>query len=163
LSKQLATQIALYYFRVHNMCTMIIRPFQLIGNGITSRLVPGAFAQQLKQVIVEERDVIKVGNLHSYRDFLDILDAVEAVWALCQKPIGGEVFNLCTGKAVKICDLLQLMIDHSGAKVKIEIDQSRFRKDNDVYHIYGTYQKISQHCGWRPKIALTQSVKEMFD
>lgn len=162
LSKQIATEIAMYYHRVHNICTMVVRPFQLIGKGVTSRLVPGAFAEQLKQAIVKGSKVIKVGNLESWRDFLDIHDAVEAVWTLCQKPAGGQIFNLCSGRPTKIADLLEMMIDCAGLKVKVEVVPSRLRGKVDVSKIYGSFQKLNDHCGWTPKRSLEDSVAEMF-
>lgn len=162
LSKNLATHIAMYYHRVHDICVTIARPFQLIGRGVTSRLAPGAFAQQLQQAITEGLDIIKVGNLESSRDFLDIHDAVEAIWMLCQKPAGGQIFNLCSGQPTKMADLLQTMIDCSGAKVRIEIDHGRLRGKADVSKVYGSYEKIKAHCGWCPKRCLADSISDMF-
>ena len=163
LSKHLATQIALYYHRVHNIRTMVIRPFQLIGKGVNTQLAPGAFAEQLKQAISKGSKVIKVGNLESYRDFLDIHDAVEAIWALCQNPAPGEIYNLCSGKPTKIADLLQTMIDLCAADVKVEVDPSRLHSRIDVSKVYGSYQKIRKHCGWQPKRSLVQSLQTMLE
>ena len=162
VSKQLATEITMYYHRVHGLCTMVVRPFQLIGKGVTARLAPGAFAEQLKKCVSEKCDVIKVGNLESSRDFLDVRDAVEAIWLLCQKPAPGQIFNLCSERPVKIRELLALMIEISGAQVKVETDTIRLRGKFDVPDIYGSNQKIFQHCGWRPKTLLSDSIKEMF-
>lgn len=162
LSKQLVTQIALYYHRVHNICTMVVRPFQLIGDGITTRLVPGAFMEQLRESITKGSKVIKVGNLESWRDFLDVRDAVEAVWALCQKPAAGEIYNLCSGKPTRIADLLQTMIHHCCADVKIEVDTSRLNGRFDVPKIYGSYQKIRDYCGWQPRRNLEQTIQSLF-
>lgn len=162
LSKQLATKVALYYYHVHNICTMVVRPFQLIGDGITTRLVPGAFMEQLRKSIAKGLGVIKVGNLESWRDFLDVRDAVEAVWALCQKPVGGEIYNLCSGEPTKIANLLQAMIHHCRADVKIEIDTSRLNGIFDVPKIYGSYQKIRGHCGWQPRRSLEETIQSLF-
>lgn len=163
LSKHLASQIALYYHRVYKMRTMVVRPFQLIGKGVNPRLAPGAFAHQLEQIISKDTKAIKVGNLESYRDFLDIHDAVKAIWALCQKPVGGQIFNLCSGKPTKMADLLQMMIEHCGQKPKIEVNPSLLRSSFDVSKVYGSYQKIKNHCGWQPKRSLLQSIQAMFE
>jgi len=162
LSKYLATQIAMYYYRVHNICVMIVRPFQLIGKGATSRLAPGAFAEQLKQTTAKNSNVIRVGNLESSRDFLDVHDAVEAIWMLCRKPAAGEIFNLCSGSPTKIADLLEMMIKSSGLDVKVEVDSSRLRGGADVAKIYGSFQKLKEHCGWSPKRSLQDSVSKIF-
>jgi GDP-4-dehydro-6-deoxy-D-mannose reductase len=163
LSKYLATQIALYYHHVHNICTMIVRPFQLVGKGVSVKLAPGAFAEQLKLVVSEGSEVIKVGNLDSHRDFLDIRDAVEGIWTLCQHPAPGEIYNLCFGTAIKIADLLEAMISLCGVNVKVQIDPCRLRGSLDVSTVYGSYRKINNHCGWQPKRSLAESVKAMLD
>ena len=162
LSKLLATQVALYYHRVHHICVMIARPFQLLGKGVTSRLAPGAFTQQLKQAIVQGSRVIRVGNLDSSRDFLDINDAVNAVWLLCRKPSPGQIFNLCSGQPTRMADLLATMIKQCGVDVGIETDPARLRGDSEVSKIYGSFAKMEAHCGWKPEVPLTESVLAMF-
>lgn len=163
LSKKLATDVAMYYHRVHGLCTMVVRPFQLIGKGVTSRLAPGAFAERLKNAISEGSNEIKVGNLSSSRDFLDVHDAVKAIWKLCERPIGGHVFNLCSGKPTKIANLLKIMIEVSEANVHAELDPAILKGKEDISSVYGSYQKIKDHCGWRPTISLRQSVKNMLN
>ena len=162
LSKLLATQIALYYHRAFSICVMVVRPFQLIGKGVTVRLAPGAFAQQVKQALSKKANVIKVGNLESSRDFLDIHDAVEAIWALCQEPASGQVFNLCSGKPTKMSSLLEMMIENCGVKAKVEVDPGRLRGSADISNIYGSFQKLKNHCKWSPKRSLHESISEMF-
>jgi GDP-4-dehydro-6-deoxy-D-mannose reductase len=162
LSKYLATQIAMYYHRVHNINTTVVRPFQLIGKGLSPLLAPGAFAEQLKQVIAKGSKVIKVGNLESSRDFLDISDAVEAIWALCQKPAPGQIFNLCSGKPTKIADMLDMMIASCGVDINVEVDPSRLRGRADVNTVYGSCEKLRKHCGWQQRTPLEKSVAAMF-
>ena len=162
LTKYFSTQISLYYYHIHNICVMVIRPFQLIGKGVPTHLAPGAFAEQLKESITVSSKTIKVGNLESSRDFLDINDAVEATWMLCQHPAPGEIFNLCSGKPTKMKDLLQLMIKHCEIDVNIEVDPIRIRGNADVSTVYGNHQKLSKHCGWEPKRNLAQSIQSMF-
>ncbi|MHC4158232.1 MAG: NAD-dependent epimerase/dehydratase family protein [Planctomycetota bacterium] len=163
MSKLLATQIAQYYYYAHNIRTIIARPFQLIGKEVTSKLAPGAFAQQLKRTLAEKSKIIKVGNLGSSRDFLDIDDAVQAVWALCKKPAPGQIFNLCSGKPTGLADLLDMMITHCGANVRVEVDQARLRGCADANIVYGSYEKLRRHCGWQPHVSLKNSIAAMFD
>lgn len=163
LSKLLATQISLYYHRACGLSVTVVRPFQLIGKGMTDRLAPGAFAKQLKDAISSHADTIKVGNLESCRDFLDVRDAAEAIWMLCQKPAPGEILNLCSGKPTKMADLLRTMIEVAQVRVKIETDPALLRGSADVSVVYGSYKKINNHCKWKPRTNLTQSIREMFD
>jgi GDP-4-dehydro-6-deoxy-D-mannose reductase len=160
-SKLAATQIALMYRRVHGLSATVVRPFQLLGQGVTTRLAPGAFAEQLRQALAAGGRVIRVGNLASERDFLDVADAVEGLWALCRHPAPGETFNLCSGQPTKMSDLLQLMIDVSRADVTVEIDPARLRGAADVSSVYGSFEKLHRYCGWRPRRSLEESVQGM--
>jgi GDP-4-dehydro-6-deoxy-D-mannose reductase len=162
LSKYLATQIATYYHRVHNLCTMTVRPFQLIGKGVTDRLAPGAFARRLLNAKQAGLSEIQVGNLDSCRDFLDVRDAVKAMWLLCQNPMPGEIFNLCSGKPVKISELLSLMQQALGTDIRPVTDQCYLRGKSDVDVVYGSYDKIERYCNWRPQITLEESVRNLF-
>jgi GDP-4-dehydro-6-deoxy-D-mannose reductase len=162
LSKFLATQLALYHERKYNNCIMIVRPFQLIGKGVSSNLAPGTFAQQLKNATAEGSTTVKVGNLETFRDFLDVRDAVRAIWILCQKPATGHIFNLCSGKPTKIRDLLSEMIGQSKMNVTIQEQVNKLRSEDDVPMIYGSFEKIKEHCGWQPKITLGESIRSMF-
>jgi GDP-4-dehydro-6-deoxy-D-mannose reductase len=161
LSKYLATQIAQYYYRTHGLCTMVVRPFQLIGKGVTSRLAPGAFANRLLEARQAGLNEIKVGNLESSRDFLDIRDAVRAILMLCQKPAPGETFNLCGGRPVKIADLLNMMITAMDVGITPVTEEKYLRGNTEVDIIYGCYGKIKAHCGWSPEIPLLDSINSM--
>jgi GDP-4-dehydro-6-deoxy-D-mannose reductase len=163
LSKLLATQVALYYHKVHSLNVMIVRPFQLIGKGVTTRLAPGAFAEQIRKAVSSGANVIKVGNLESSRDFLDICDAVEAIWTLCRKPAAGEIFNICSGKLVKMADLLKMMVTFAGVEIKIEVDPERLRGASDISNIFGSCKKLQEHSGWKPKTALDFSIRRMLE
>ncbi len=161
LSKYLATSTIQYYARVHALCAMVVRPFQLIGKGVTDRLAPGAFAKRLKEAVDAGKQEIEVGNLESSRDFLGIQDAVRAIWMLCQNPAPGEIFNLCSGQPVKMKDLLDLMISSIGGNVHPVTDPSCLQSTVDVSMIYGSFHKIRRHCGWEPEISLLKSLQTM--
>jgi GDP-4-dehydro-6-deoxy-D-mannose reductase len=162
LSKYLATTISQYYCRVHHLCTMIVRPFQLIGKGVTDRLAPGAFAKRLLEAKQAGTSEIQVGNLENSRDFLDVRDAVRAIWMLCEKPKPGEIFNLCSGRPIKMSDLLDMMISAAQTDIHWVTDQSMMRGKSDVNIIYGNMNKIYSHCKWHPEIPLIQTIEDMF-
>ena len=162
LTKKIATDILCYYVRVSGICGMVVRPFQLIGKGISYKLAPGAFANQIKEIKMGKKEgIIKTGNLSSTRDFIDVKDAVEALWALCNRPASGEIFNLCSGRQIKMRDLLRMMIEYAGLDSAIEEDKERFKLGSSASLIYGSYEKIRKHCNWHPKRTLIDSVKDI--
>jgi GDP-4-dehydro-6-deoxy-D-mannose reductase len=162
VSKLLATELFQHYYRIHRIRTTIVRPFQLIGRGITAKLAPGAFAQQIAQAIEAGRQVIEVGNLESVRDYLDVRDFVEAIWILCNSPAPGEIFNVCSGRGTRIAELLQQMIKASGQELSWKQDTSRLRGQDEISIAIGSYDKLAIHCGWHPRRSLQQSIQMMF-
>jgi GDP-4-dehydro-6-deoxy-D-mannose reductase len=161
LSKKLATEIALFYHRVGLLPVVVVRPFQLIGQGVTHRLAPGAFRDRLHEALRSGSGVIKVGNLESKRDFLDVRDAVDGIWQLCLNPAPGQVFNLCSGRAIRVGDLLDAMIEQLALDLRVETDPSLLRHAQDVPVIYGSIEKIHTWCGFTPKHSLRDSIVQM--
>ena len=162
ISKKMATDLARYYHRTSSLSVTIVRPFQMLGNAASDRLAPGAFVRRIKQAMADGTDTIKVGNLESVRDFLDVRDAVRALWMLCEKPAPAQIFNICSGEPVQISELLNKMMDVAGRKFNIEKDPQKLKGKKDVSKMYGDYSKINNHCGWKPQIPLNRSIYEMF-
>jgi len=105
---------------------------------------------------------IQVGNIDSSRDFLDVRDAVRAIWLLCQNPKPGEIFNLCSGRPVKISELLDMMISTMKVDIRWRTDQTLLRGKADVNVVYGSMKKMSEHCGWQPEIPIGESIESIF-
>jgi GDP-4-dehydro-6-deoxy-D-mannose reductase len=160
LSKRFTTEIARYYYRVHGSPVVVVRPFQLIGKGLSPQLAPGAFAEQLRNVARGAPPVLKVGNLSSYRDFLDVRDAAEALGAILARPQPGEIYNVCSGRATRIGDLLELMIRESGLSVTVE-QGAAVQRPADASCVFGNHDKITSHCGWTPRRTIEESIASM--
>ncbi len=158
LSKRLATEVALFHHRTHATRVTVVRPFQLIGRGISTRLVPGAFAKQLRTAVENGAPAITVRDLEGVRDFVDVRDACDAIWTLCTRPAPGEIFNICTGRATRVGELLRLMISASGAHVAVQPDAAPRRDAEKIPAMVGSFDKLEAHCGWRPHIGLADSV-----
>lgn len=162
IGKYMATLMLQNYTNIYALRTMIVRPFQLIGKGISEKLVPGAFYKEI--CLAKESNVseIKVGNLNSYRDFVDIEDFAEALYQLSRSPRSGEIFNICSGVPVKILDLLTMMIKKSGKDFQIVADPTKLKREADIDMIYGSFEKIRNRCNWEPKTNLEQSIEKLF-
>jgi len=137
------------------MKVMVARTFNLIGPGIPQTLVPGALCAQFTN---GEKEV-KVGNLKPERDFIDIRDAVAAYWAICEKGIPGNIYNVSTGKTASIKTLVDLFRKCSTVPKTIRQETARSRK-NDFSRVCGDNSKLLK-LGCRPRISLKQSVSDM--
>jgi|LSQX01.2.fsa_nt_gb GDP-4-dehydro-6-deoxy-D-mannose reductase len=157
-SKLAATIIGQSYTRQYNLKIVIARPFNIIGAGIPERLVLGAILNRAKKELTIPREpVVKVGNLESQRDFVDVADVVEAYIAMLQSENWGEVFNLCSGKPYPVSGVVEMALAKSPQAIKIEIDPALSRPV-DLPVLYGSYKKASKAFGFRPKISIEESV-----
>jgi len=163
LSKVFQTNIAKYY-AAKGMDIVIGRLFNFIGKGASERLAIGAFAQQLMKInkFKSKRNIIRVGNIDSKRDFLDIEDICSGLIAIAQKGKRGEIYNICSGSSISMKNILKMMIDRNHQKIKVLVDHNRIKK-NDIKNIYGSNQKIQSETGWYSQVSITKSIDKLFD
>jgi GDP-4-dehydro-6-deoxy-D-mannose reductase len=160
LSKRMAELVVDRYDRQGHIRSCVVRPFNHIGPGQDSRFVASNFALQLARVAHGlTSPILEVGSLEARRDFSDVRDIVRAYRALAIKERG--TFNLGSGKAVAIKDLLDALIEISGVKVEIRQDPARMRGP-EVLELYGTNEKATAACGWRPSISFRESLKDVY-
>ncbi len=123
--------------------------------------VSSNFAKQLIEVEKGKRPaVLYVGNLEARRDFTDVRDIVRGYWLSLERCEAGEVYNLCSGKAYSIQEVLDRLIEISGVKVKIEEDPARLRP-SDVPVLLGDYSKFNKATGWAPEIPYDKTLADM--
>lgn len=142
------------------------RPFNHTGPGQTDKFVIPAFARQIAEAVAGKRPkFIEVGNLDAARDFIDVRDVVRAYATAALEPVplaSGRVYNLASGKPVAIGELLQRLIDLSGAEVEIRVDPDRLRP-NDVPVACGDASAALTDLGWSPRIPIDQTLTDVMN
>lgn len=139
---------------------VMVRPFNIIGSGMPEYLSIQSFVKQITQIAQgQQPPIIKVGNLKSSRDFIDISDVVKIYWQLIQTPLAyGQLINVCSGKGTVIEDILLKLIEFANIEVEIQTDPARL-KSIDVPVHYGSVKKLQLLIGYSPKTNL-ESVLE---
>jgi len=138
--------------------TMVVRPFNLIGPNLSSELIVGALCEQFSQEDCLEE--IHVGNVKSARDFVDIRDAVEAYWLVAQKGLAGNIYNICSGRATSVEELVAMFCQLTGKSPRVCVDASRLR-DNDPQTVCGDNSKLFHATGWQPRLKVRDSLADM--
>ncbi|WEJ32932.1 NAD-dependent epimerase/dehydratase family protein [Devosia sp. SD17-2] len=145
--------------------TAILRPFNHTGPGQAADYVVPAFAAQIAAIEKGEQEpVLKVGNLDALRDFLDVEDVVALYIAalLAEGRIGGEAYNVATGKPVRIGDLLEGLLSEARVKIGVETDPARYAP-NAVPVASGNPEKARERFSWAPQIAINDTLKGVLD
>ncbi len=162
-SKLAQDQLALEACRDDAMDVVIARPFNHIGpRQEASFSVPG-FARQIALIEAGRAEAaIRVGNLDARRDLTDVRDVVAAYEQLMARGARGRPYNICSGQAHRIGDVLEQLLALSRAPVRIETDPERLRP-SDAAVVLGDATRIRKEVGWSPQHTLAASLRDTLD
>lgn len=163
ISKHAMTLAALDIAARHRLKIVVARPFNLVGPGIPASLVVGAILDRAKKALEGPGEpVVKVGNLDTQRDFVDVEDAVDAYVRMIKGDFWGQVFNICSGKPALIRDVVETLLSHSPRPIRLEVDPALVRpSDNPV--VYGSHEKAKLAFDFEPTISLADSLTHAWD
>lgn len=138
------------------------RVFNLAGIGVPRRLVLGAVAEQLRRIEARELPaVVQVGDLRAIRDFIDVDDACDALLALAIEGRPGEVYNVCSGSASTVGDVVRLLVEASGTGARIAASPAAASDRGNVSWSVGSNAKILAETHWSPRVRLADSLRNM--
>ncbi|HID78898.1 MAG TPA: NAD-dependent epimerase/dehydratase family protein [Planctomycetaceae bacterium] len=158
-TKWMATQLARNEPSESPLEIVVARAFNLVGPGLSAQLDLGDFADQVAAVVRGEAKAVQCGTLEARRDFLDVRDAVEAYILLAEQGRPREVYNVCQGQSYRMGELLDMLIELSGADVPVLSDPAS--PPPAVPDLYGDAKKIQLETGWAPTIPIRQSLADM--
>jgi nucleoside-diphosphate-sugar epimerase len=156
VSKHATEEIAAIYSR--RFPVIITRPFNYTGPGQTT----GFLVPKIVQHYAEQRREIRLGNLNLFRDFSDIRRVVEAYSRLVSQPIEPTTINVCSGRTVRLADILKIMDDISGHPVRLVTDSSLFRDDEPRF-IVGSPSRLEALIGPLPNPEFRETLVQMYD
>lgn len=162
-TKACQNMIGNIYSKAYDMELMMVRAFNHIGPGQAPMFVVSDFCKQVAEIEKGLREpIMKVGNLAAKRDFTDVRDVVKAYVKLIVSGQPGETYNVGSGDAKAIQEILDLIVSMSTADIKVEIDPNKLRPV-DVPIIEADITKINRLTGWKPEIPLEQTIRETLD
>ncbi len=163
VSKIAQDLLGLQYFLSHRLRCVRVRPFNHIGPRQSDAFVVASFARQVAEAEAGlTPPVIRVGNLEPARDFTDVRDMVRAYWIAAERGQAGDVYNIGSGRAHRIGDILTALVAMSRAPLTVEVDPARLRP-TDVQVTICDAGKFMRATGWRPVIAIEQTLRDVLD
>ncbi len=155
--------LGLQYFQSHHLHVVRVRPSNHIGPRQSEQFVTSNFAKQIAEIEAGAREpVLYVGNLEAQRDFTDVRDMVRAYYLALERGAPGDVYNIGSGRAWSIQQVLGVMLAQSRAAIRVEQDPARLRpSDTPVMYVDST--KFRAQTGWEPTIPLEQSLHDILD
>jgi GDP-4-dehydro-6-deoxy-D-mannose reductase len=162
VSKAACDLLAGQYADAFDMRIVRARAFNHAGPGQSSEYVLGTLTRQVAgaEAAGAAEVVLRTGNPNSARDFTDVRDVVRAYRAAAELPAG--VYNVCSGRATSVRQLVELVTRVSTVRVRHEVDPERVRA-HDVPELRGSAERLRAACGWRPEIPLERTVADALE
>ena len=155
--------MGLQYFLDRGLAVMRVRPYNHFGPRQNERFVTPSFAKQIAEIECGLRPpVLRLGNMSARRDFTDVRDMARAYTLLMQRGAPGEVYNIGSGRARSVREMLDIMLAASPVKVTEETDPDKFRP-SDVPISYCDPSKFKRDTGWEPRIPFEQTVLDVLN
>ena len=142
---------------------VIARPFNHAGPRQSPDFVVSSFARQI--ALIEEglaAPELRVGNLDARRDMTDVRDVVDAYVLMMARAPAGRPFNICSGRAWKVRDLLDELLHVARIPIRVTVDEARLRPV-DVAVVQGDASRIRSELGWAPKIPVEQTLSDTLE
>lgn len=142
---------------------VLARPFNHAGPRQAPSYASSGFAQQIAEIEVGRAEpVLRVGNLESRRDITDVRDTVRAYQMLAESGAPLRPYNVCSGRAYSMREVLDILLSLARVRVKVEVDPLRLRpSDNPI--ILGSHARLTADTGWRPEIPIEQTLSDLLD
>ncbi len=162
-SKVCAEEAAFLYHRTAGLDAVICRPFNHIGPRQSRLFVSSDIARQLVRAGTGKGEAaVAIGSLDSARDFTDVRDIVRGYLLAAERGEAGRIYNLCSGRAVPIREILGILVEKSGLSVEIRREEERLRP-GEVESVCGDPSAFTALTGWRPEIPLERSLEDVLE
>jgi GDP-4-dehydro-6-deoxy-D-mannose reductase len=153
--------LGLQYYLSHGLDVVRVRPFTHIGPRQNERFVTAAFARQIARIECGlQPPVMQVGNLSACRDFTDVRDIVRAYALLMRHGAAGEVYNVGSGHAVMIREMLDLLLAESTTPIEVQINPDLLRPI-DIPLVTCDASKLRVCTGWDAELPISQTMHDI--
>jgi GDP-4-dehydro-6-deoxy-D-mannose reductase len=162
-SKASQELLCYHYIHAYRLPIVIIRPFNHTGPRQVPNFVCPDFAKQIAEIEKGlKKPVISVGNLEARRDFSDVRDVVRAYHLVLEQcPIGTPI-NVASGKAWRVRDVLDTLLQFSKVPIEVRQDPDRLRP-SDVPLMLGDYTLLHQKTGWQSEIPFQETLLRVLE
>lgn len=158
-----AAEMAAHHAAARGLAMVVLRPFNHIGPGQADTFVASAFARQIACVEAGlQEPVLRVGNLEAVRDLTDVRDTVRGYVRAAEAGRPGAVYNVTSGRPVRMRELLDTLVSLCRRPVAVEQDPARMRPvDVPVFH--GSGERLARDTGFRAGLDLRRTLGDVLD
>ncbi len=153
-SKASAEHLVQVFHHTYGLPVSIVRPFNHIGRGQDPHFVIPKIIKSIKENNIN----IQLGNLSVIRDFLDVRDVTDAYVKIMENFKDGRIFNIASGIAYRLSDVVDLIQEIAGVKLNIQHSDSLLRK-NEIVKAIGDSSSFKKEYNWEPVHSIRDSLE----
>jgi nucleoside-diphosphate-sugar epimerase len=138
---------------------IVVRPFNYTGVGQSGAFLLPKIVDHFKR----RAPLIELGNLDVARDFSDVRVVAVIYRRLLQTPAAiGGTFNVCSGKAFSLNEVLQMARDITGHTMEVRVNPA-FVRANEVKCLLGSRVRLEAAIGPIEDIPLRETLRWMME
>jgi UDP-glucose 4-epimerase len=135
----------------------VARIFNVVGPRETNAHVVPELVAQLRA----GNDAVRLGNLDTRRDYIDVRDVADALRRLTALDDDAPVtFNVGSGRSTSVADLVRLCEQALGRHVVVESDSAR-RRTQDRSELVADARLLRATTGWEPSWPLEKTIVQL--
>jgi GDP-4-dehydro-6-deoxy-D-mannose reductase len=159
-SKVAADALAQQAWLGHRLPVIRVRAFNHLGPGQSDRFVAPSLAARIARNERSGGDQVPIGNMTPMRDITDVRDVVRAYRLLVENGVAGEVYNVCSGRAVSVKELADALLGMAVRPMHLVIDPG-LQRPVDIPVLVGDMTRLAKATGWAPTIPLEQTLADV--
>jgi GDP-4-dehydro-6-deoxy-D-mannose reductase len=161
VSKAATEAMGYQYCKNYGLAVLLPRLFIHVGTGHPPATAIQNFARQLALISRKRASpTVRVGNLATARDFVDVRDGARALLLVAERGTPGDPINICSGTAHSISQILQMLIEIAGQPVEI-VPDPELRRPSDEPLLLGDNTKIKA-LGWSPRYSIKETLAAVY-
>jgi len=163
ISKMAQERFAEAYASHYGLKIYCTRSFNHAGPGQSPDFVIAGWCKRVAEIDASGMSgTLSVGNLEVARDFTDVRDVVRAYRLLLESNYCNEIFNIGSGIARSLCDVLDTIRGFSSQPIEVKVDSKLLRpSDNPV--ICCDAAKARKRLVWEPEIPFERTLRDTYD
>jgi len=155
-SKVGADAIVRSFHASYGLPAVIARPFNTYGPRQSARAIVPTIISQL----ASKNHEVRLGEIHSSRDFTFVSDTCRALIDLASLDVEGQVYNIGSNSEITIEALFTTIAEIMGVEARIVTDRERIRPAaSEVMRLKCDSRKIASACAFEPQVLLAEGLR----
>jgi GDP-4-dehydro-6-deoxy-D-mannose reductase len=159
-SKVAADALAQQAWLGYRLPVIRVRAFNHLGPGQSDRFVAPSLAARIARNERDGGDQVPIGNLAPRRDITDVRDVVRAYRLLVERGEPGEVYNVCSGRAVAVAEIADRLLAMAQRPMDL-VPDAELQRPVDIPVLVGDNGKVQAATGWEPRIPLETTLADV--